>query len=186
VISEKSKKYFIPDCKSVVNFKAVPMTEKTEIITLEEVHLPEFFRLFHNYRDSLGLKSNNPAEKRFLTKRFHENEFQVLLATVLFNSGIIEYTEYAGFAIMYPFYSTIQLKKIWLLNDMYVEKKYRHQGIGTKLLDTCISLSEKSDSCGLVLETLIESFGAKKLVEKRGLIKNNYSFGYYREKNKKY
>ncbi|MBS1493699.1 MAG: GNAT family N-acetyltransferase [Bacteroidetes bacterium] len=160
------------------------MTEKSEIIELEEEYLPEFFKLFHNYRVSLGLHSVPVAEEKFLTKRFHDGDFTVLLASVMYNSGIIEYTEYAGFAILYPFFSTIQLKKIWLLNDLFVEKKFRHQGIGTLLLENSITLSEKTDSCGLVLETLIESFGAKKLVEKRGLIRDNYTYGYYREHKK--
>ncbi len=157
------------------------MTEKKEVIKLEEKFLHEFFRLFHDYRNSLGLHSIPAAEEKFLTKRFHDNDFHVFLSRVLFNSGIIEYQEYVGFAIMYPFYSTIYLKKIWLLNDLFVEKKYRHQGIGNLLLDNCISLSEKTDSGGIVLETLIESFGAKKLVEKKGLVRNNFTYGYYRE-----
>ncbi|MBS1513442.1 MAG: GNAT family N-acetyltransferase [Bacteroidetes bacterium] len=157
------------------------MTEQKEITELDEELLPEFIRLFHDYRISLGLHSVPIAEEKFLRKRFYDGDFHVILASVMFNSGIIEYTEYAGFAILYPFYSTIQLKKIWLLNDIFVEKKYRHQGIGTMLLETCINISEKTESCGIVLETLIESFGAKKLVEKRGLVKDNYTYAYYRE-----
>lgn len=158
------------------------MTERIEVIELKQELLPEFCRLFHDYRKHLGLHSVSAAEEKFLFKRFHDNDFHVFLASVLFNSGIIEYREYVGFAVLYPFYSTIYLKKIWLLNDLFVMEKYRHQGLGTLLLDNCITLSEKTESCGIVLETLIESFGAKKLIEKKGLIKNSYTYGYYRER----
>jgi GNAT superfamily N-acetyltransferase len=157
------------------------MTEKNEILALNEQLLPEFFKLFHHYRNARGMHAVPIAEEKFLSKRFHNSDFHVFLATAMYNSGIIEYTEYAGFAILYPFYSTVQLRKIWLLNDLFVEQNYRHQGIGNLLLDKCIAFSEETGAGGIVLETLIENFGAKKLAEKKGLIKDSYSFGYYRE-----
>jgi glycosidase/GNAT superfamily N-acetyltransferase len=55
-----------------------------------------------------------------------------------------------AFAGLYPIYSSVSLKKQWLLNDLFVSPNYRNQGIGTALLSE-IKSQLKSTSQGIIL-----------------------------------
>lgn len=45
------------------------------------------------------------------------------------------------------------MKKLWLLNDLYVNEDFRGQGISTKLIERAKQLCLQTQSCGLILET---------------------------------
>jgi glycosidase/GNAT superfamily N-acetyltransferase len=55
-----------------------------------------------------------------------------------------------AFAGLYPIYSSVSLKKQWLLNDLFVSPNYRCQGIGSALLSE-IKSQLKSSSQGIIL-----------------------------------
>lgn len=41
---------------------------------------------------------------------------------------------YIGFTQLYPTFSSVSMKRTWILNDLYVDKKARKQGGGEMLL----------------------------------------------------
>jgi ribosomal protein S18 acetylase RimI-like enzyme len=59
----------------------------------------------------------------------------------------------AGFVQLYPLFSSTRLKKLWLLNDLYVDEMFRGQRISIMLIDEAKRLAMETNSAGLILET---------------------------------
>jgi GNAT superfamily N-acetyltransferase len=58
-----------------------------------------------------------------------------------------------GFVQLYPLFSSTRMKKLLLLNDLYVNENYRGNGISVQLIDACKGFCKTTHSCGLILET---------------------------------
>jgi GNAT superfamily N-acetyltransferase len=41
-----------------------------------------------------------------------------------------------GFTQLYPSFSSVSMKRIWILNDLFVAEVYRKQGVAKQLMDT--------------------------------------------------
>ncbi|WP_428979912.1 GNAT family N-acetyltransferase [Elizabethkingia anophelis] len=61
--------------------------------------------------------------------------------------------ETIGFTQLYPLFSSTRMKKLWLLNDLYVEEEYRQKGISIALIDKAKELCRETGACQLSLET---------------------------------
>jgi glycosidase/GNAT superfamily N-acetyltransferase len=72
-----------------------------------------------------------------------------------------------AFAGLYPIYSSVTLKKQWLLNDFYVSQNCRGQGIGTALMNE-IKASLKAEAQGIILVTSDKNAEAKAFYEANG------------------
>jgi ribosomal protein S18 acetylase RimI-like enzyme len=58
-----------------------------------------------------------------------------------------------GFVQLYPLFSSTRMKRLWLLNDLYVVPAYRGKGIGKMLINRCKEFSQETGACGISLET---------------------------------
>lgn len=67
-----------------------------------------------------------------------------------------------GFLQLYPLFSSTRMKRLWLLNDLFVNPEYRSKGISIGLINKAKELVKNSKACGMILET-----------EKSNLIGNN-------------
>ena len=74
----------------------------------------------------------------------------------------------AGFIQLYPSYSSISMKRAWILNDLYVIPEARQEGVGQKLISAAIHLCEKTNANSLSLQTAPDNDRARKLYEKNG------------------
>jgi len=54
---------------------------------------------------------------------------------------------------LYPIFSSTRMKKLWLLNDLYVETHFRGLGISVALIDAAKTFCKTTLSCGMILET---------------------------------
>ena len=45
------------------------------------------------------------------------------------------------------------MKRMWLLNDLFVDPNYRGQGISKMLINQAKDLCQKTNACGVLLET---------------------------------
>ena len=86
----------------------------------------------------------------------------------------------AGFTQLYSSYSTVSLRPIFILNDLYVYNEFRKKGIGEVLLNGAKDYCIFSDYKGLALETAINN-PAQKLYERLGWKKNTSSLYYFWE-----
>lgn len=132
------------------------------IITTHIEHLDLLVSLFDSYRVFYGKPSDKNAAKQFLFERLKNRDSIIFLALVD--------NEAVGFTQLYPSFSSVSMQPIYILNDLYVTKEYRKQGIGVALLNKAKQLCREHNYKGLGLQTettnpaqhLYESLGWKK------------------------
>jgi ribosomal protein S18 acetylase RimI-like enzyme len=73
-----------------------------------------------------------------------------------------------GFATLYFSFSTLQVKRIAILNDLYVLPDYRGQKVGEKLFKTCVSYIREEGFAYMTWETAEDNFVAQSFYEKMG------------------
>jgi ribosomal protein S18 acetylase RimI-like enzyme len=108
--------------------------------------LEELSALFDQYRVFYQYESNLTAVKSFLSERITASD------SVIFVARSPE-GELTGFVQLYPLLSSTRMKKLWLLNDLYVHPNFRGMKVSVKLIDRAKQLARETDSAGLMLET---------------------------------
>lgn len=119
--------------------------------------------LFDAYRVFYHQQSNLQAAFDFLEQRLSNNESTVFLA-VMKNEAV-------GFVQLYPVFSSIHMKKSWILNDLYVAESARNQGIGEALLQQAKQFGRETGAAYLLLQTGYDNYSAQSVYEKNGWIK---------------
>jgi len=119
--------------------------------------------LFDKYRIFYKQSSDIDNAKSFLKKRMKRMESVIFVAE--------ERKELIGFIQLFPIFSSVSLKRTWLLNDLYVNEKARGMGTASKLLDAARDFGAKTNSKWLILQTAADNFTAQKVYEKNGWIK---------------
>jgi GNAT superfamily N-acetyltransferase len=107
--------------------------------------LPFLSVLFDKYRVFYGKLSDVPAAENFLKDRIIQKES--IIYVCLDNDQIL------GFTQLYPLFSSTRMKRLWLLNDLFVDSPYRGLGISKILIDKAKDLAIHSGAAGLSLET---------------------------------
>ena len=117
----------------------------TQITTAHIDDLGFLAPLFNAYRVFYGYESDLDGAYSFLNERISNND------SVLFLSKLGEIS--TGFVQLYPLFSSTRMKRLWLLNDLYVAEPYRGNGISKALIAAAKELAISSGACGLLLET---------------------------------
>jgi ribosomal protein S18 acetylase RimI-like enzyme len=123
--------------------------------------LPELARLFDAYRVFYGKPSDKAAARAFLKARMDGGESHVLVAED--GQGGL-----AGFTQLYPLFSSVAMKPVLILNDLFVDDNHRRNGIAHQLLDAAVTHARKQGAIRLVLETGVNNTQARALYEKAG------------------
>lgn len=116
------------------------------ILQAQTEHLDALTSLFDAYRVWYKKPSDLEEAKIFLAGLMERGDAIAYLAQA--NDG-----EFAGFTQLYPLYSSTRMKRIWVLNDLYVKPEYRGQGISKLLIDKAKDLARATDAVELLLET---------------------------------
>ncbi|MBD2294165.1 GNAT family N-acetyltransferase [Anabaena sphaerica FACHB-251] len=133
-------------------------------------HLESVSVLFDKYRVFYNQPSNIEAAKDFLKERFNNNDSVVFAAN---DNGKL-----VGFTQLYPSFSSVSMKRVWILNDLYVEELYRRRGIANLLMNVAEEYAKKSGAIRVSLATQISNLTAQKLYESRDYIKNEEFYHY--------
>lgn len=132
--------------------------------------------LFNQYRMFYGQESDEEGAVRFISERM-EREESVILAAVC-RSGINGVERIAGFAQLYPSFSSVSMGKIWILNDLYVHPDHRGQGIAGMLLDAAREMAYQDKAIRIVLSTAKDNGQAQRIYEAKGYVQDAH-FLYY-------
>ncbi len=119
--------------------------------------------LFDAYRVFYNQQSDLPAAFDFLDQRLSKDESVIFLAVL---QG-----EAVGFVQLYPVFSSVQMKKSWILNDLYVAETARNQGVGEALLQQAKQFGRETGAAYLLLQTGYDNYKAQSVYEKNGWIK---------------
>ena len=133
-------------------------------------HLEEVASLFDAYRVFYKQTSDIESVKKFLGERIMNNESIIYLA--------YEDKEAVGFTQLYPLFSSVSMKPMYLLNDLYVKSSHRGKGIGEALINRAKVLCEKEQNKGLALQTATDN-PAQKLYERLGFVKDHDLYYYW-------
>jgi len=122
--------------------------------------LRELTVLFDGYRRFYGNASDIEGARRFLAARLAASESVIFVAA---RAG-----DLVGFTQLYPSFSSGAMKRLWILNDLFVAAAARRNGIGGALMNAAESFARDSGARSLLLATQKTNATAKALYESRG------------------
>lgn len=102
--------------------------------------------LFEKYRVFYEKEPDKESAEEFLSERLKPNDSEIFVAETDDNNLI-------GFVQLYPIFSSTRMRRLWLLNDLFVDKEHRRKGVSKQLIETAKVLCRKTNACGLILET---------------------------------
>ena len=141
-----------------------------EVLLANINHLESVSVLFDRYRVFYNQPSNLEAAKEFLKEPFNNKESVVFAAN---DNG-----ELVGFTQLYPSFSSVSMKRVWILNDLYVEESHRRRGIAKLLISVAEEYAKQSGAIRVILSTQISNITAQKLYEARDYLKNEEFYHY--------
>src|SRR6185436_8450181 len=124
--------------------------------------------LFDKYRIFYKREGDIATAKQFLKKRMKRKESVIFVAE--------ERKELIGFTQLFPIFSSTNMMRTWLLNDLYVNEKSRGVGAATALLNAAKEFGKETNSKWLLLQTAADNYTAQKVYEKNGWIKETDFF----------
>jgi GNAT superfamily N-acetyltransferase len=127
--------------------------------------------LFDAYRQFYRKPSNEEAARRFLFARLSKNE-SVMFYAQLQNKAI-------GLIHLYPVFSSLQLRRQWILSDLFVSPDARQHGVGHALMNRARQFAESTQADGLMLETAIDNHTAQRLYERLGWKRDDEFYRYF-------
>lgn len=130
------------------------------IIRAGIAQLDELVLLFEAYRKFYKMPPDSLTARFFLFERMKENESVIFLA--------YENLEAAGFTQLYPLFSSTRMKRLWLLNDLFVTEKFRKRGVAEALIHEAEKLAKETGAAGIQLESAKDNFSAQHLYERTG------------------
>jgi ribosomal protein S18 acetylase RimI-like enzyme len=146
------------------------MMENLRITQANENHLQELVPLFDAYRQFYLEPPDPEGARLFLSERLDRNESVILLGT---QDG-----HPLGFVQLYPSFTSTKMRRLWILNDLFVSPAARMRGVGQALLREARQYASKTDAEGLTLETWRTNVKAQRLYEKMGWKRDDMFYTY--------
>lgn len=135
--------------------------------------LDQLTDLFDQYVVFYQNPSNIEKHKAYLKERIENNEATVFIA---FDEN--KSKKAIGFTLIYITFSSLELNKILILNDLYVDQKARKNGIGEKLILQSIEFAKEIGSNTIRLRTSKSNTVAQGLYNKMGFVREDYLHSY--------
>jgi ribosomal protein S18 acetylase RimI-like enzyme len=127
--------------------------------------------LFDAYRVFYRQASDVATARSFIEARLLRDE-SVIFLTRDAASGAA-----SGFTQLYPAYSSVSARRIWILNDLFVAPEARKRGVARALMERARAFAVETGALRLVLETAEDNPAAQALYE---------SLGYARESGERH
>jgi len=137
--------------------------------TIED--LEDVSNLFNSYRMFYEQPSDLECAKKYLKERLENGESVIFLVKD-------DNQKCVGFTQLYPTFSSISMKKAWILNDMFVDPEARKLGIGQMLLHKVKNYALQTGAKSVVLETAPNNYVAQQLYEKNGYVRDTQFYHY--------
>ncbi|UYO07921.1 GNAT family N-acetyltransferase [Paenibacillus sp. PSB04] len=137
---------------------------------LEDLH--ELAAIFDLYRIFYGQETDVEGAAAFLFERIEHRESVILIAEDVKQGRI------AGFTQLYPVFSSISMKRSYILNDLYIREQYRKQGIARLLLEAAKRYAKLARAKGLSLSTAVTNVRAQQLYEQSGYVRDEQFIHY--------
>jgi ribosomal protein S18 acetylase RimI-like enzyme len=140
------------------------------IVRAGHKHLDILAPLFNAYRIFYEQEDDLEACRVYLWERLSNLESVVFLA--------LEGEQGLGFTQLYPSFTSVRLKRLWILYDLFVIPEVRRQGTGRALMDRAKEFAQATGAARLELSTAIDNRPAQALYESLGFIRDEEFFQY--------
>jgi GNAT superfamily N-acetyltransferase len=126
--------------------------------------------LFEGYRAFYQQAADPDLTRSFLGERLALGDSVIYLAE---QAG-----QARGFVQLYPIFSSTQCRRLWLLNDLFVEPAGRGHGVARALMTAARRHAEATGACGLELATARSNTPAQRLYESLGWVRDEVFLHY--------
>jgi len=121
------------------------MTDEIEIVHALPAHADEVAPLFDAYRCWYGKDSDPAGARHFISQRLMLNEAEIFFAR--------QGDQAVAFTQLYPIFTSVGMRRVWILNDLFVDESARRSGVGTMLVETVTEFAKQLGAVRLQLET---------------------------------
>ncbi len=126
--------------------------------------------MFNEYRQFYKQPADVSACQTFLRQRFERDQSLAFIATLD--------AQPVGFIHLYPGFSSVYMKPIWTMNDLYVRSIARRKGVGFALLDAAKAMALESGAILVKLSTEQRNIAAQKVYEAKGYRRDTTFYHY--------
>jgi ribosomal protein S18 acetylase RimI-like enzyme len=123
--------------------------------------------LFDGYRVFYRQPSDPALARAFIEERLRRDESVVFLARDGGNR------EALGFTQLYPMFSSVSARRIWVLNDLFVAPTARKRGVARALMNRARDFATEAGALRLILETAEDNRAAQALYESLGYVRES-------------
>ncbi|MBY0223908.1 GNAT family N-acetyltransferase [Sporosarcina aquimarina] len=127
-------------------------------------------KLFNLYRMFYQQPSDLEGAKTYIKKRLESRDSVILV--------VKDKQGYVGFTQLYPTFSSISMKRVWILNDLYVDAEARNQGVGEMLIDKAKEFAGETGAKSISLSTAPDNYSAQRLYERNGYVRDSHFYQY--------
>ena len=124
---------------------------KFKIIEAESIHIEQVGKLFDLYRQFYKYDSNLITSTNYIKDRINNKESKIFIAINNDNEAI-------GFVQLYETFGSLDLGKILILYDLYVEKSYRKNKVGRQLMIKSHEYAKKINAKRIQLSTATDNY----------------------------
>jgi len=128
--------------------------------TIEDLN--DLAGMFDLYRQFYRQPTDVEGAHNFLEARIKNQESIIYVSK--------QHDSFTGFVQCYPIFTSVGMKRFWLLNDLFVKEKFRGQGISKLLIARCKQLVHDTHAKGLMLETEKSNVTGNKLYPQEGFV----------------
>lgn len=125
-------------------------------------YIEQLVGVVEEYREFCGFSRSPERTALFFRRLLKKKESSTFLAVDEQSDEVM------GFVNLYPSYSTLSLKRLWILNDLGVAKCYQGQGVASFLIQKAVSFAKSTDAVRIELKTQKSNGNAQKLYKSLG------------------
>jgi GNAT superfamily N-acetyltransferase len=141
-----------------------------EVLLARAEHLDGLSKLFDQYRVFYDQTSDIEAAKIFLHERLQCKDSVIFIA--------MDAKCIVGFTQLFPSFSSVSMRRTWILNDLFVEESYRKQGVAKLLMGEAQEYAHKTGAVRITLATQITNNAAQNLYASLGYRRNDEFYHY--------
>jgi GNAT superfamily N-acetyltransferase len=130
------------------------------VLAGELKHLPDLVPLFDAYRQFYKQATNLEGARAYLLDRLSHGEATVFIA---YNGS-----RAVGFTLLYDTFTSVAMKPLCILNDLYTTPEARGQGVGTALIAQAREHALANGAFRVRLRTAHDNLTAQSVYEKLG------------------
>lgn len=140
------------------------------IVRAGHEHLDLLVPLFDAYRIFYEQSPDLDGARSYLQERLSYLESVIFLA--------LDGETGLGFTQLYPSFTSVRMRRLWILYDLYVKHDARRRGIGRALMERAKTFAQSTGAQRLELSTAVDNWPAQTLYESLGYVRDQEFFHY--------